>query len=392
IEVRMNWEKFISNRFYDSSKNQGWYSGLFSMIGMGVGCFAMIISLSVMNGFETLVHGKLKGFEGDLRIVGHMSETPVLGLNGIEAAMPYMERRGVIESNDVQKVVSLKAVDEKTMESFYNLPLRGVTPKAGQVAIGQDLAYRLGKDIGDEIIVYSPIDQAIGFGLPPRKKLVISAIFSTKVLDYDDRFVFLSMSDGKSLFRRKSGYDGVDLRIKPNSDINQIKYDLIHNMGPEMEIQSWEDLNRSLVDAMKMERLGTIVILCLIFLVAAFNLAAALTLISIQRMKEVGILRAMGAPTHSVLKMIIQLGLSRAGKGAISGFVSGIFLVLVQTKFSLIPIPSDIYFVDALPMVLMPRDLFIIVILSFIFIIAASYTSGRKLAHSNIKEALQWAK
>jgi len=388
----MNWEKFISNRFYDSSKNQGWYSGIFSMIGMGVGCFAMIISLSVMNGFETLVHGKLKGFEGDLRIVGHMSETPVLGLNGIEAAMPYMERRGVIESNDVQKVVSLKAVDEKTMESFYNLPLRGVTPKSGQVAIGQDLAYRLGKDIGDEIIVYSPIDQAIGFGLPPRKKLVISAIFSTKVLDYDDRFVFLSMSDGKSLFRRKSGYDGVDLRIKPNSDINQIKYDLIRNMGPEIEIQSWEDLNRSLVDAMKMERLGTIIILCLIFLVAAFNLAAALTLISIQRMKEVGILRAMGAPTHSVLKMIIQLGLSRAGKGAISGFVSGILLVLVQTKFSLIPIPSDIYFVDALPMVLMPRDLFIIVILSFIFIIAASYTSGRKLAHSNIKEALQWAK
>ena len=388
----MNWEKFISNRFYDSSKNQGWYSGLFSMIGMGVGCFAMIISLSVMNGFETLVHGKLKGFEGDLRIVGHMSETPVLGLNGIEAAMPYMERRGVIESNDVQKVVSLKAVNEKTMESFYNLPLRGATPKSGQVAIGQDLAYRLGKDIGDEIIIYSPIDQAIGFGLPPRKKLVISAIFSTKVLDYDDRFVFLSMSDGKSLFRRKSGYDGVDLRIKPNSDINQIKYDLIRNMGPEMEIQSWEDLNRSLVDAMKMERLGTIVILCLIFLVAAFNLAAALTLISIQRMKEVGILRAMGAPTHSVLKMMIQLGLSRAGKGAISGFVSGIFLVLVQTKFSLIPIPSDIYFVDALPMVLMPRDLFIIVILSFIFIIAASYTSGRKLAHSNIKEALQWAK
>jgi lipoprotein-releasing system permease protein len=388
----MNWEKFISNRFYDSSKNQGWYSGLFSMIGMGVGCFAMIISLSVMNGFETLVHGKLKGFEGDLRIVGHMSETPVLGLNGIEAAMPYMERRGVIESNDVQKVVSLKAVDEKTMESFYNLPLRGVTPKSGQVAIGQDLAYRLGKDIGDEIIVYSPIDQAIGFGLPPRKKLVISAIFSTKVLDYDDRFVFLSMSDGKSLFRRKSGYDGVDLRIKPNSDINQIKYDLIRNMGPEMKIQSWEDLNRSLVDAMKMERLGTILILCLIFLVAAFNLAAALTLISIQRMKEVGILRAMGAPTHSVLKMMIQLGLSRAGKGAVSGFVSGILLVLVQTKFSLIPIPSDIYFVDALPMVLMPRDLFIIVILSFIFIIAASYTSGRKLAHSNIKEALQWAK
>ena len=67
----MNWEKFISNRFYQSSNNQGKHLGILSMIGMGVGCFAMLISISVMNGFETIVHGKLKGIEGDIRIIGH---------------------------------------------------------------------------------------------------------------------------------------------------------------------------------------------------------------------------------------------------------------------------------------------------------------------------------
>jgi lipoprotein-releasing system permease protein len=146
------------------------------------------------------------------------------------------------------------------------------------------------------------------------------------------------------------------------------------------------------VEAMKMERLGTIVILSLIFMVAAFNLAAALSLISIQKIKEVGILKAMGAPTESIQKIIIRMGFNRAGKGAICGFILGIFLALVQNQFGLIPIPSDIYFIDALPMVLFPKDLYTVIFISFMFILLASFIAGRKLAHTQIKDALQWAK
>ena len=388
----MSWEKKVSQRFSESSRRQGWFSGLFSMIGMGVGCFAMIVSLSVMNGFETLVHNKLKGFEGDLRISGQVSENDISGLDGIETGMPYMERRGVIEEGNDQRVVTLKAVDVEKMTEFYNLPLRGETPDIGEVALGQDLAYRLGKDVGDAITVYSPIDQSFGFGLPPKMKMTISGIFSTRVLDYDDRFVFLSLQDGKKLFRRKSGLDGIDIRVLPNVDASSLKSNLGQYFGESVTVHSWEDLNRSLVDAMKMERLGTIVILSLIFLVAAFNLAGALSLISIQKIKEVGILKAMGAPPNSIQKIMIQMGMSRAGKGAIYGFALGIILVLLQNKFGWIPIPSEIYFIDALPMVLFPKDLFIVIFISILFIFTASFISGRKLAHTQIKDALQWAK
>jgi lipoprotein-releasing system permease protein len=388
----MSWENKVSKRFSDSSKHRGWFSGLFSMIGMGVGCFAMIVALSVMNGFESLVHKKLRGFEGDLRVLGQVSEIDITELDGIEIVMPFMERRGVIEEGSDQRVVSLKAVNVEKMAEFYNLPQRGETPDIGEVALGQDLAFRLGKDVGDNITVYSPIDQSFGFGLPPKMKMIISGIFSTRVLDYDDRFVFLALQDGKKLFKRKSGVDGIDIRVSPDTKVSTLKSDLETKLNDSVTVYSWEDLNRSLVDAMKMERVGTIVILSLIFLVAAFNLAAAMSLISIQKMKEVGILKAMGAPNYSIQKIIIRMGLNRAGKGAIYGFIFGILFVMAQNQFGWIPIPSDIYFIDALPMVLFPKDLIIVIFISFMFILSASFISGRKLAHTQIKDALQWAK
>ena len=93
----MNWEKIITNRFYGQSKDHGKYLGFFSMIGMGVGCFAIIISISVMNGFETFVHKKLKGFEGDIRIYDDKKDGEWKKYKGIESIMPFMERKAVLE-------------------------------------------------------------------------------------------------------------------------------------------------------------------------------------------------------------------------------------------------------------------------------------------------------
>ena len=95
----MNWEKIISNRFYEHSKIYGKYLSLLSMLGMGVGCFAIIIAISVMNGFENIVHTKLKGFEGEIRIFDNTNNGSWQKLEGIEAIMPFMERKAVLESN-----------------------------------------------------------------------------------------------------------------------------------------------------------------------------------------------------------------------------------------------------------------------------------------------------
>ena len=134
------------------------------------------------------------------------------------------------------------------------------------------------------------------------------------------------------------------------------------------------------------------VVLCLIFLVAAFNLAANLTLISIQKMKEVCVIRAMGAPIKSIYRIIILLGLKRAGIGLLFGFSIGILLILIQNYFNLIPLPSNVYFIDSLPMVIYMSDILIILGVSLLFILIASLSSGRKLIKIQINESIQWVK
>jgi len=388
----MNWEGIISKRFYSMTKVNGNRTGLFSTVGMGVGCFSMIIALAVMNGFENLVHLKLKDFDGDIRIKGDVANFPEEHIDGISSYLEFIERRAVVESEKTKHVISIKAVDPLKMKSFYQFPLLGESPSAGQIIIGQDLAYRLNKNISDSLLVYSPIDQVIGLGYLPRKHLIISGIFSTKILDYDDRYAFITSNDGAKIFKRKSNYDGIDIRVEKQYNIDEVKDTLQNILGLGSAVKTWEDQNRSLVFAMRMERLGTIIVLSLIFLVAAFNLVTSLTLISIQKIKEVSILRAIGASSNSIIRIIIKVGIYQAGRGAIIGFAIAILIILIQNKFSIIMIPSEIYFVSALPMKIQIQDLLLIIVLSLVFITGSSYIAGRKIAYSNLIKGLQWVK
>ena len=389
----MRWERKISKRFYHKTINGNKYSSLLSLLGISVGCFAMVISLSVMNGFESLVHEKLKGFDGDIRMFSSIKDLTFFeNINAIESIMPFMERRGVAETSQNQKIVSLKAVDERLFKSFYDLNFRGSELKHNQIFIGEDLSHRLEKDIGGKITIYSPLDQSIGLGIPYKKEFIIAGIFKTKVLDYDDRFIFMTLDDGKNLFRRKDAIDGFDLRVDTESSIKAVKEDLKALFDNKIEIFTWKDLNRSLVDAMKIERIATMIILSLIFLVSTFHLASSLTLISYQKIKELGILRVMGASGNSIINIIVNIGIRKAGKGMIYGTGIGLLVVIMQNKISFIKIPTDIYFVQSLPMEISFSEISSIVIVSFSFIFLASFIIGRKISKINTMEALNWKK
>jgi lipoprotein-releasing system permease protein len=389
----MKWERKISKRFYHETINGKKYSSSLSLLGISVGCFAMVISLSVMNGFESLVHEKLKGFDGDIRMFSSIKDLTFFeNINAIESIMPFMERRGVAETSQNQKIVSLKAVDERLFKSFYDLNFRGSELKHNQIFIGEDLSHRLEKDIGGKITIYSPLDQSIGLGIPYKKEFIIAGIFKTKVLDYDDRFIFMTLDDGKNLFRRKDAIDGFDLRVDTESSIKAVKEDLKALFDNKIEIFTWKDLNRSLVDAMKIERIATMIILSLIFLVSTFHLASSLTLISYQKIKELGILRVMGASGNSIINIIVNIGIRKAGKGMIYGTGIGLLVVIMQNKISFIKIPTDIYFVQSLPMEISFSEISSIVIVSFSFIFLASFIIGRKISKINTMEALKWKK
>ena len=388
----MKFVNIISKRFYNRSKVYGKYLGILSMLGMGVGCFAIIISISVMNGFENIVHQKLKGFEGDIRLFQNIYDPKWENIDGVKKIIPFMERKIVLQANDVTRVVSMKAVDEEIMPEFYEIFLKGKFPRAGEIILGQDLAYRLGTEIGQEVYASSPIDHTIGFTTPYKKRLKVSGVFSTKVLNYDDQIVFGTLSDGKMLFSRKKKIDGYDIKVDSNFSIEKIKKRINSMIGPESYAISWDEQNKSLVDAMKIERYATIIVLSLIFVVSTFNLISNLSLISIQKTKEIGILLSMGASKKSIQYIIMMLGIRRAGIGAFLGFFIGYILINVQSQFSIIPLPTEVYFLDSLPMILNFNDIILVLSISYSFIIIASFISGKKLSQIEVKEGLQWVK
>ena len=388
----MKFINVISKRFYNRSKVYGKYLGILSMLGMGVGCFAIIISISVMNGFENIVHQKLKGFEGDISVFQDIYDPKWEKIDGVKNIIPFMERKIVLQANDVTRVVSMKAVDEEIMPEFYEIFLRGRFPKAGEIILGQDLAYRLGTEIGHEVYASSPIDQTIGFTIPYKKRFKVSGVFSTKVLNYDDQIVFGTLGDGKMLFSRKKKIDGYDIKVDSNFSIEKIKKRINSMIRPESSVISWDEQNKSLVDAMKIERYATIIVLSLIFVVSTFNLISNLSLISIQKTKEIGILLSMGASKKSIQHIIMLLGIRRAGIGAFLGLFIGYIIINVQSQFSIIPLPTEVYFLDSLPMILYFNDIILVLSISFSFIFIASFISGKKLSQIDIKEALQWTK
>ena len=391
----MNLTREIALRFLMSRKGPGRFSGIVSMAGMGVGCFALVISLAVLNGFEGQVREKLRGFDGDLRLTGTELDATIQLLENrpeIQSVMPFKTRQGLIQYRSNQRMVTFKAVDMQMMQSFYNLSIQGEIPQKNGILIGWDTAARLGVRIGDEMIISSPLDQTPSIGFPHRLKTIVNGIFHSQILDYDDRIIFLPAETGELLFRRLDRWDGIDLRIYSEINLEDAETSIAAVLPKGVILQTWEDIHSILVKAMRLERLGAISVLSLIILVAAFNLTATLSLITVQKIKEIGILRAMGTPIQTLKNVLVIQGFWRGGWGAFSGLLSGCCLVFIQNITGFIPLPTDIYFMRTLPMKLLPADILLITIIASGFILVSSWGASRKVASIEPRDALQWAK
>ena len=378
------------------SRLNGWVS----IIGMIIGTFAILISLSVMNGFEERVIKKLIGFEGDIRISPNVNTNledifSQININpSIDEALLFKERIGIILANDDSKrVVTFKSIDMTLLSSFYDIEFTKKDSNISDtgIAIGYLLAQRLNVDIGDQITIMSPIDQSNLFGLPILIDVKVSKIFNSQVLDFDDRIVFISNEVGDRIFLRKKTYDGIDIRLKSRKELSRVKLEL-QNYYKNSSVHSWEDLHASLISAMRLERLGALAVLCLIILVSSFNLISTLVLVIMQKVRQLGILRAIGATNIDIKKIIITQGILIGGLGALIGIIASYLLIIIQNSYGIIPIPSDIYFISQLPMMLKPNDIFMVALISLLFIVFSSLLASRQAIIIGIRKSLQWEK
>ena len=389
----MNLYYHIAKQFFLSLNDIGRITKKISIIGIGLGSFALIISISVLNGFEQKLDEKISNFDGHIRISGMEQRYDIIeieSLEGIISTSFSLDRKGIINHSSDQSVVTFKQIDYNKIKSFYEVPFVGNNPNENEILIGNDVAARLGIRVGDEVIISSPLDNVSFLGFPPAIKTKVSGIFYSKILDYDNKYIFISNNIGKKLFHNISNLKSLDVKVKNSFEIDSIKKRLVSLLGTEKTIESWKDRNSALVSAIEMEKIGSIFVLSLIILVASFSMSSTLSLITIKKIKDIGILRLLGMKLGNIRKIIIFQTLIIGLKGLFWGMVCGVGLVSFQNFFNIISLPSDIYAMETLPMILTFEDIGVVFFINVFIIMVAGIFCGKKFLKHDPLELLKW--
>ena len=391
----MNLYYHIAKQFFTSLNEIGSITKKISIIGIGLGSFALIISISVLNGFEQKLDEKISNFDGHFRISDieqNFDISEIELVEGIVSTSFSLDRKGIINNSSEQSVVTFKQVDYNKIKSFYNVPFIGNNPNENEILIGNDVAARLGIKVGDEVIISSPLDHGSFLGFPPAVKTVVSGIFYSKILDYDNKYIFISNKIGKKLFHNISNLKSLDVKVKNSSEIDSIKKRLVSLLNNEKTIESWKDRNSALVSAIEMEKIGSIFVLSLIILIASFSMSSTLSLITIKKIKDIGILRLLGMKLGDIRKIIFFQTLIIGLKGLFWGMVCGAGLVSFQNFFNIVSLPTDIYAMETLPMILTSKDISMVLFINVFIIMVAGTFGGKKFLRHDPLELLKWAK
>ena len=390
----MNFSYKIAKRFLMGGWSSGpsKLTGWMSIIGLCIGSIAMILSIAVLNGFENRVIDKIIGFESDIRLtkIEDFNSTIdiVNNINGVKSVMPFQERKGlVLAKGGVQRMVTLKAIEIEKFTSFYDINSFTKSNYGNQpiVYLGEMTARRLNVREGEVVRLLSPIDHGYSWGMPTQIQCVVGGIFNIQVLDLDDKIAFIPLEIGEKLFIRKSNPDGMDVRLFEGYSIDLVANEL-RNKILGAKVETWGDLHQELFGAMRFERIGTLIVLSLIIVVACFNLVTTLVLVVAQKTREFGILQVLGSNKKTIESIVMYQGGLISSFGIVSGLIIGLFFVYLQNIFGIIPLPEDIYFTSSLPMVIFLKDIIAILTISIGMVMVSIYIStSRTIMLSSMK-------
>ena len=381
------------------------------MTGVTLGVAALIVVLSVMNGFYDVVRDLLVSIDPHVRVVGTGAEgvaeaDSLLGIarnvKGVVSAAPYVEGKALLihDGNATNRVVVVRGVDPSAMADeqevvqqtgYGTFEVSTRDGRAGVVA-GMSLGNRLGLlPVGDRrsaseigLISAPSIEQMLTqiFAVPPVRRFEVRGLFEVQAA-FDQSHVFVSIDEAQRLFRTPDRVTGVDLRLDDLDRAEAVKASLQSQLDVErFEVQTWYDIQKSLYDVMRLEKWVASAILLLIVIVAAFNIVGSLTMVVIEKRRDVGVLRAMGVSQSNIKRIFLAEGALIGSVGTGLGLFLGLGLAWLQQHFKLVPMAqAESFMIDAYPVVIQPLDIALIAVVSFgLCVLAAVYPASRAAA------------
>lgn len=364
----MRYEFFLARRYlWGLRRSQPFVSVIatISILGVALGVAALLVVIGVMSGFDADLEEKIIGANPHLVVQreGGIQQPEALvasieQLPGVVAVAPFLETQVLLRHKREAIGVLLKGLDldrePQVTRLAQNIQTGSWPPGPNTLLIGSQLARRLGVSRGDSITVIA--------GEKAKKyEVTVAGEFTTGMYEYDLHLALASLETVQRFLGTKGAVSGLGVRITRAMQAPELKSALQRQLGFPYWVISWMDMNKNLFAALKLEKVTMFVILTLIVLVACFNIVATLLMLVVQKTKEIGILKSLGAPHLSIRRIFTRVGFLIGFLGTTLGVLVGCGLCLLLAKYQFVQLPPEIYYIDRLPVRLEWKDVLAIV-------------------------------
>ena len=412
-EFRIGWRYTRASRATRRNGFISFISGV-SMAGIALGVAALIVVLSVMNGFQSevrdrmlsvLPHVEVMRADGEPMQASDAVMRAAMDQPGVVAAAPYVQAQALVARGDATTGVIMRGIDpelEMGVTALANgqsgAALKALQPGEFGAVLGQDLARQLRVEVGDKITLALPSAQSTPVGVIPRfKALTVVGLFYSGHFQYDSSLVYTHISDAQRLMRL-SGPSGVQLRLADLHEAPSLAKQLDVKLGSAYWVSDWTQQNRNWFAAVKVEKRMMSIILTLIVAVAAFNLVSTLVMTVTDKQADIAILRTLGATPRSILWVFVVQGATVGVLGTLIGGLLGLALAWeigslvswIEALFRFQFLPQDIYLISRLPSDPRADDIVPVLVTSLILALVATLYPSWRASRTQPAEALRY--
>ncbi len=411
----MGFELFIGRRYLRAKQKQAFISliTILSIVGVAVGVMALIVVIAVMTGFEADLKSRILGGQPQVMLRRHGGVLTayrqvleeVEKTKGVEAATPFILLQIMLRAKHGASGAVLRGIDPESagrvMKTLQKVNLPDPTPATfspdsvpniPSIVLGRELARNLGVIEGDVIYLISlrGILSPIGH-LPAMKQFRVTGFFESGMYEYDQTFAYINIKDAQKIMRMGDAVTGLDIRVTDIYDARNVAQRIVAKLGLPYWAQDWMQMNRNLFKALKLERRVMFIILVLIILVAAFNIASSLIMMVMGKTRDIAILKAMGATERSIRKIFVFNGMVIGFLGTILGLCLGLIVCAVLKRYDIHELTGDIYyFTTTLPVKLEFSDVVSIIAAALLICFCATLYPARQAAKLSPVDAIRY--
>jgi lipoprotein-releasing system permease protein len=275
------------------------------------------------------------------------------------------------EVSDVGKNIVYGKLELGMVEREEKRPLPGIV-------LGRYIADRLMVDVGDEVVIISLSGVHSMFQMPPVKQFIVTGYFETGMYEYDNTYVYIGLEPAQQLFQLEDKVSGIEIRLDDLYKANEVVKEIDKHLGFPYFALTWFEMRQTLFSWIQLEKWAMFIILCLIILVAAFNIVSTLIMFVMEKTREIGILKAMGATSKGITRIFVCEGIVVGVIGTLLGFTIGYSLCWAQLKYKFFSLPGDVYFISTLPVKMEVTDFIYIGVAAVIICLLAAVYPAKK--------------